>query len=206
MRMLDAGEELFGEKGFDDAPVSEIVARADASVGSFYRRFKDKDGLLQAVHERFCEEARVTTDDALAPERWADSTIEEMAGSFIHFLIDIFHERAGLFRSFIVRSERDPIVRERTNGLYDYLAEKLAFLLRARGVRMRRNDEIFGARFALMMVTGFLTEVVLVRESKFSLTDPRVAESLTDGFLSYLGITSDDPAQIQIEATQEKSK
>ena len=86
------------------------------------------------------------------------------------------------------------------------LAEKLALLLRARGVRMRRNDEIFGARFALMMVTGFLTEVVLVRESKFALTDPRVAESLTDGFLSYLGITADDSAQIQINATQEKSK
>ena len=71
---------------------------------------------------------------------------------------------------------------------------------------MHRNDEIFGARFALMMVTGFLTEVVLVRESKFALTDPRVAESLTDGFLSYLGIITDDSAQIQINATQEKNK
>jgi AcrR family transcriptional regulator len=191
VRMLDAGEALFAEKGFDDAPVSEIVERAGASVGSFYRRFKDKDGLLQAVHERFCEEARATTDDALSPERWQDSTTEEMAEAFIGFLLDIFRERAGLFRAFMVRSERDEIVRERTQKLYDHLGEKLAFLLRARGLRTRHSDDIFAARFALMTVLGFLTEVILVHETRFSLTDPRVTESLADGFLSYLRLAPD---------------
>jgi AcrR family transcriptional regulator len=191
VQMLDAAETLFAKRGFDDVPVAEIVELAGASVGSFYRRFKDKDGLLQAVHEKFCEEARATADDALSPDRWRDSSIEEMTEAFVGFLMNIFRERAGLFRAFIVRSERDEIVRERSQKLYDHLGEKLAFFLRARGVRTRHGDDVFAAKFALMTVLGFLTEVIFDHETRFSLTDPRVTESLTDGFLSYLRIAPD---------------
>jgi hypothetical protein len=42
-----------------------------------------------------------------------------------------------------------------------------------------------------MTVLGFLTEVILVHETRFSLTDPRVTESLADGFLSYLRLAPD---------------
>ena len=192
-RFLDAGESLFLERAFDEVAVTEIVERADASVGAFYRRFRDKDGLLQAVHERFCEQARATADDALAPARWADATIDEMASAFITFLVEIFRERAGLIRVFAVQGQRDRVVRERTETLYDHLSEKLAFVLRSHGVSARRADGIFGARFALVMVLGFLTEVVLLQQTKFSLEDPRVAESLAQAFLGYVQSAPEAP-------------
>ncbi|NNL66054.1 MAG: helix-turn-helix transcriptional regulator, partial [Myxococcales bacterium] len=69
-RILDAAEALVAEKGFEDATVAEIVRRGGSSVGAFYTRFRDKDGLLYALYERYMEQAILTADDALDPQRW----------------------------------------------------------------------------------------------------------------------------------------
>ena len=90
-RILDAAEALVTEKGFEDSPVAEIVARADSSVGAFYARFHDKEGLLHALYERYFSEAVATTDAALAPERWQGASVAEL----IRFGAEEF-ERAGL--------------------------------------------------------------------------------------------------------------
>ena len=74
-RILDAAEALVAEKGFEDSPVSEIVQRAESSVGAFYARFHDKEGLLHALYERYYEEAVATTDATLAPDRWEGAEI-----------------------------------------------------------------------------------------------------------------------------------
>ena len=63
-RLLDAAEELVSERGFDNTTVSEIVHRANSSVGAMYARFNDKDSLLVCLHERFCEQALATADMA----------------------------------------------------------------------------------------------------------------------------------------------
>jgi DNA-binding transcriptional regulator YbjK len=45
-RLLDAAEAVIGEKGFADASVGNICTRAGVSVGTFYRRFRDKHALI----------------------------------------------------------------------------------------------------------------------------------------------------------------
>ena len=52
------------------AAVADIAARAGCSVGTFYRRFRDKQALLHALDERFAEEFRATMQQAVAAERW----------------------------------------------------------------------------------------------------------------------------------------
>ena len=52
-KMLDAGEAIFAEGGDGALTVEAVVKRAGTSVGSFYSRFGDRDGLLQSMHERF---------------------------------------------------------------------------------------------------------------------------------------------------------
>ena len=83
-RILDAAEALVAEKGFEDTPVSEIVQRAGSSVGAFYARFHDKDGLLHALYERYYEEAVATADAALAPARWEGAQVAELIPAVIH--------------------------------------------------------------------------------------------------------------------------
>jgi AcrR family transcriptional regulator len=47
-RILDAATELFAERGVDVA-VEDIAARACVGIGTFYRRFPDREALVEAV-------------------------------------------------------------------------------------------------------------------------------------------------------------
>lgn len=44
-QLLDAAEEIFGQKGFHETTLKEIADRADFSVGSVYSFFENKDDL-----------------------------------------------------------------------------------------------------------------------------------------------------------------
>lgn len=48
-RLLRAGTELFAENGLRATQIGDLAARADVSVGGFYRYFRDKDELYQEI-------------------------------------------------------------------------------------------------------------------------------------------------------------
>jgi TetR/AcrR family transcriptional regulator len=54
-RLLEAGEALFGQKGFDGVRLREIAERADATVPLLCHHFKDKESLYAAVIDRALE-------------------------------------------------------------------------------------------------------------------------------------------------------
>jgi len=54
-RMLDAGEQLFYEGGGPALTLEAVIERAQTSTGSFYARFGDMHGFLEAMHERVLE-------------------------------------------------------------------------------------------------------------------------------------------------------
>lgn len=51
-QLLDAAEEVFGEKGFHDTTLKEIAELAEFSVGSVYSFFENKDDLFLNVFLR----------------------------------------------------------------------------------------------------------------------------------------------------------
>jgi hypothetical protein len=55
-RIVAAALELLQESGVEGTTVSDIVDRANTSVGSFYARFKGKDDLLRYLRDRFQDE------------------------------------------------------------------------------------------------------------------------------------------------------
>ncbi len=56
--LLDAALEVFAEKGFDGAQISEIASLAEVSLASLYSMFKGKEELYQAVTWRAAEAIR----------------------------------------------------------------------------------------------------------------------------------------------------
>ena len=64
--MLDAAEAVFAEGGADALTVDAVVKRSEGSMGNFYGRFGDRDGLLKAMHERFLERLGGATQAAVA--------------------------------------------------------------------------------------------------------------------------------------------
>lgn len=58
--LLDAGFNLFAQKGFDGVAVSDLeeAVGLKAGSGSFYRHFADKEALLKAILEREIDNAQ----------------------------------------------------------------------------------------------------------------------------------------------------
>lgn len=70
-RFLEVATEVFMEKGYRNARLSDIVARAGGSLSTLYAAFGDKEGLAHAVMERsirsFGEGLDILDDTGLAP-------------------------------------------------------------------------------------------------------------------------------------------
>jgi AcrR family transcriptional regulator len=188
VRLLDAAETLIAEHGFENASIAEIARQADSSVGAVYRRFRDKQGLLLALHERFCEEARATTDDTLAPARWEGASAATIVDEFTGQLVHIFRERRGLFLAFQARAMVDPAVRDRWQQLFEHIGKRLGELLRRRWSELRHHDPDLAIKFALQSILGLLTYSLRTGVETIGLSDARLVTELSRLFKTYTGI------------------
>lgn len=69
-RILAAAREVFAERGLD-ASLDDIARHADVGVGTVYRRFPDKDALIEALFEEGVQRFGAIADAALAnPDPW----------------------------------------------------------------------------------------------------------------------------------------
>jgi AcrR family transcriptional regulator len=188
-RLLDSAELLLRDKSFEDIPVSEIVLRADTSVAAFYRRFRDKNGLLHALHERFCEEAIATANDALEPKRWEGAGIRDILDVVIPFLIEVLRQRETLQRAVYRIALSDESMFERSFRLRRHVLKGLSELLLDRRDEIRHPDPSLAISFALVQVGALLTESYVTGMGDHSLlpsSDQQVAEELVQACCSYL--------------------
>ncbi|MDE0885577.1 MAG: TetR/AcrR family transcriptional regulator [Myxococcota bacterium] len=188
-RLLDASELLLQDKGFEDIHVSEIALRANTSVASFYRRFRDKNALLYSLHERFALAAMTTADDVLAPNRWVDSSIREILESFLPFLIEVLQSQGELQRAVYRIALSDESMRERSHRLRHYVLSGVSELLLARKSEIGHREPERAVPFALVQAGALLTEWYLTGmkdTSLLPLTDRQIADQIIQSCCSYL--------------------
>ena len=88
-QLLDAAEEVFGEKGFHDTTLKEVAELAEFSVGSVYSFFESKDDLFRQIFERRGGEFMPGLNDALGDPK--GDPVEQL-----HALVDF---EVGFFRA-----------------------------------------------------------------------------------------------------------
>ena len=190
-RLLDSAEKLLEEKGFDDLSVAEIARHAGSSVGAFYRRLKDKDAVLHALHERYCDEAYATANAALDPERWQNAGIAEITEVVVSFLVEIFSERIGLERAIYRRALVDPIFEERSLRLSSSVMRGWSQLLQGRRAEIRHPEPEIATSFAIQTVFAVITQrygAYGVDIEVVPLSDERFTRELVLNFLAHLGV------------------
>ena len=190
-RLLDAAETLLANKSWEDTAVSEIARRAESSVGAFYARFRDKDGLLQALQERFLVEAYATADDALDPERWEGASLAEIMAAVVEFLVRIHEERGPLLRALQLRAATHPDTNERSDLLTRHLEQGLQRLAQDRGDEISHPDPEKGVEFVLRIVLAVLMQRKLLGEDahRHPLSGREITAELTRACLAHLGIS-----------------
>lgn len=190
-RILDAAEEVVTRKGFENATVSEIVRRARSSVGAFYARFRDKDSLLNLLHERFFEEAMATSDAALDPAAWQGANIAEILSELIPFLVRTYREREGLIRAFIIRGVLDDSFAQSACQLYQHMSQRLSVLLLERQHEIAHPEPKLAIELGFRLVASLLDQGALASNIETltgSLDDDVLAGQLIRAYLCYLGI------------------
>lgn len=69
-RLLRAGRELFAQRGLDTT-LNDVAHHAGVGVGTAYRRFANKEELIDAIFERQVEELETILEQSLAePDPW----------------------------------------------------------------------------------------------------------------------------------------
>jgi AcrR family transcriptional regulator len=186
-RLLQAGERVFAKLGYDAAHVSDIAQAADCSVGSFYRRFRDKEAFFKALHQRFTERNLENAARFFAMPQWQGEPTAVMVRTLIENTAGIMRRNHGFFRALFQRSlagaasDSWPRMRAGTQRQGELLAD----FLRARGEGTHENltDACI---FALRSVDGVLVHRLLndlpAGDDAFAL------DSLSRMALSFLGI------------------
>ncbi len=69
--MLDAAASEFGERGFHDASIARITARAGVALGTFYTYFDSKESVFRALVKDMSAQVRTTVRPHIldAPDR-----------------------------------------------------------------------------------------------------------------------------------------
>ncbi len=123
--LIDAGAEVFAERGYEATTMTEIASRAGAAIGSLYQFFPSKEALAEALFNRFTERAASSFArvEELAPGRSA----RELADLFIDYKLGLGTDRDAA----IALSSSVAGIVERRKPLGDALRGRIAAILRA---------------------------------------------------------------------------
>jgi AcrR family transcriptional regulator len=185
-RLLKAGERVFAEKGFWQAHVADIAKRAGCSVGSFYRRFQDKEAFFFSLQtdmaghglsniERFFDDPACLTDPL--PEvfaRLVRNTARTMKGI------------EGYYRALFELSLRGHDVWPPMRRIEAFEAARIIELLRRRGVALDDPDIGERAHLAIRMMHGQIISAMLHGPGPFAVEDARLHRELALNLARYL--------------------
>jgi AcrR family transcriptional regulator len=157
--LMDAGAELFAEKGYEAATMTEIASRAGAAIGSLYQFFPSKEALAEALFNRFAERAAAAFArvEDLAP----GCSARELADLFIDYKLAQGTDRdAAIALSSLVAG-----IVERRKPLGDALRGRIAALLSA-GAPALGPDEAAAAAIIVNQVMKMVPALAATEDER----------------------------------------
>jgi AcrR family transcriptional regulator len=187
-RLLQAGEAVFARMGYDGAHVSDIAAAANVSIGSFYRRFRDKEALFHALQVEFVNRALFNIDRFFDMPKWREAAPGDLVYTLVRNTARAIERRAGFFRALFQRSlagvpnsELDTL--RQTD---EHAGRRLAEFLRSVGASDRRDLEE-ACVFAIKALEGVIIQrILLSQRERPKLSTPETIDSLTALLWGYL--------------------
>lgn len=195
-KLLKAAAEVLGQHGVEGATIPRIAQHAGLTPGAVYRRFPDKDALLETVIlgilERQDERVRV----ALTPEMARQIPLAVFAEQLITSSLISYRASAGLLRAvrqFVQGRDGTAFykkVAKQEMRAFKYVME--LFLVHRKEIRHR--DPEVAVAFALVTLSSTLIELILVDhdlrcwQAVIPKDDQTLKRELLRNFLSHLGV------------------
>ncbi|HEX3808443.1 MAG TPA: TetR/AcrR family transcriptional regulator [Rhizomicrobium sp.] len=179
-RLLTAAEQVFAEKGYDGARLSDIAEEAGCSVGAVYFRFKDKDALFFAIAESFIEEARTGLGALLGDT--SSMKPDGVVRLFVTATARSFERHKGLFRAIVERGLDHPHAMKTIMAFREELAAALEKALRG------GSEASLPVRVMTQMIYGFMLTGILNKHAPTRFGDRRAVDELTKACVAYLSV------------------
>jgi AcrR family transcriptional regulator len=121
--LLTSAMALMAERDFDEITIPEIATGAGLSIGTFYRRFTDKEEFLDALFERFELSARETFGSPLELD---SMPAEDRVREIIRRVRAVYDVHGGLIRALQKRAQVRPELYKKAGRLVTEVAAVLA--------------------------------------------------------------------------------
>jgi AcrR family transcriptional regulator len=145
-RIIQAAEELFLARGFDEVSVGDIAERAEVGRTTFFRHFGDKQEVVFAKWQELLETIAASQAEDTAAARSATEAVEQLRPVVLSLCAQAAADPEAYSRHFQL-VEQYPELRARDAVKMQQTADKLSELLIHRG-----SDEataLFAAQVAL---------------------------------------------------------
>ena len=193
-KLLKAAAEVLGQHGIEGTTIPRIAAHAGLTPGAIYRRFDDKDALLETMILGILERQDERLRTGLTPEMAAQIPLPVLAEQVIHALVVSYRANARLMRSMrqFARTRVDTEFWKKACRLEVRSYERLVDLFLANANGMQHPDPKMAVSLGMMMVVSTLQELVLdtpeirVWKGLMPQNDLPLKDELTRAFLSYL--------------------
>jgi AcrR family transcriptional regulator len=209
-KLLKAAREVLGQHGVEGATIPRIASHAGLTPGSVYRRFHDKEALLEtAILELLEQQDRGLHGTTLEMAR--EIPLRVFAEQIINSIVFAYRARAPLIRAMrqFVRSRPNNAFKKKASRLEIQHYERLLDLFLTHSDRIRHPDPRAAVSMALMMVISTVLELVVTHADPAAWKgfpvpqdDETLKKELVRAFLSYLNVDDAPGAAGKTEAEQ----
>jgi len=195
-KLLLAATEVLGQHGVEGATIPRIAQHAGLTPGSVYRRFHDKDALLETAILGILERQDQSMKTGMTPLVTAQIPLPVFVEQIITGMVLTYRAKAPLLRAmkqFAQTRSNTPFAKKASKLEVSYF-ERVVDVFMTHGDEIRHPNPRTAVSMALMMVVGTLFELVVfpsdLKAWKHLLPkdDQTLKQELTRAFLSYLGV------------------
>jgi AcrR family transcriptional regulator len=194
-KLQKAAAEVLGQHGVEGATIPRIAQHAGLTPGAIYRRFHDKDALLEATILGVLQRQEERLKTGLTPAAAAQVPLPVFAEQVIGGMVLTYRVNAALLRAMraFVHSRANTSFYRKAMKMEANAFEHAVELFMTHRKDIRHPDPRTAISLAFMMVSSMLFEWVVMPldigawKSFLPKDDQALKRELTRAFLSYLG-------------------
>jgi AcrR family transcriptional regulator len=195
-KLQKATAEVLGQHGVEGTTIPRIAQHAGLTPGAIYRRFHDKDALLEATILGILERQQERARTGMTPEAAAQIPLTVFTEQMINGMVLGYRLNASLLRAlriFVQGRANTPFWRKATK-LEVRSFEHVVELFLSHRSEIKHPDPRAAIAMGLMMVISTLFEVVVMPidlgplKNFLPKDDQALRRELIRAFLNYLGV------------------
>lgn len=200
-KLMKAAAEVLGQHGVEGTTIPRIAAHAGLTPGAIYRRFSDKDALLETVILGILERQDERLRTGLPSETTSRIPLPVYAEQLVHSLLVSYRANAGLLRAMrqFAQSRTGTEFWKKAARLEKRSYERIVEIFLANASDIRHPEPRIAVSLGLLMVISTLQEIVLNTpensgwKNLLPKNDQALRRELIRAFLSYLDVNESAP-------------